>query len=102
MGGRGDASEAPQQIGQLGRHCAGLVAVELRQRLGLEVAEQEEGVAPQQLHLQDTVEGQVAERKSTARQRSSGGGHTGTLQEEPRLENHLRSPQLLHHVVLMF
>lgn len=54
MAGRGDAGKAPQQVGELGRHRAGLVAVKLRQRLGLEVAEQEEGVGPQQLHLQDT------------------------------------------------
>lgn len=60
VAGRSDAGEPPQQVGELGRHGARLVAVELGQRLGFEIAEHEEGVAPQQLHLQDTEEVQTS------------------------------------------
>lgn len=49
-----DAGKPPQQIGQFGRHCARLIAVKLRQRLGLKVLEHEECIVPVELHLQDT------------------------------------------------
>lgn len=47
----GDASKPPQQVGQLRRHRARLVAVKLGQRLWFEVLEHEVGIRPQQLHL---------------------------------------------------
>lgn len=47
----GDASKPPQQVGQLRRHRARLVAVKLGQRLRFEVLEHEVGIRPQQLHL---------------------------------------------------
>lgn len=57
--GGGDACEPPEQVGQFGGHRARLVAVELGQRLRLEVLEHEEGVAPQQLHLQSHTASRV-------------------------------------------
>lgn len=60
VAGRSDTGEPSQQVGELGRHGARLVAVELGQRLGFEIAEHEEGVAPQQLYLQDTEEMQTS------------------------------------------
>lgn len=60
VAGRSDTGEPSQQVGELGRHGARLVAVKLRQRLGFEIAEHEEGVAPQQLHLQDAEEMQTS------------------------------------------
>lgn len=54
MGGRDDSGEPPQQVGQICGHGARLVAVKLRQRLGLEVLKHEESIAPLQLHLTKT------------------------------------------------
>lgn len=46
-----DGGDPPQEVGQVGGHGAGLVAVKLGRVLGL-VLEHEQGVLPQQIHLQ--------------------------------------------------
>lgn len=56
-----DAGKPPQQIGQFGRHGARLIAVELRQRLGLKVLEHEECIVPVELHLQNTDQFWISE-----------------------------------------
>lgn len=61
-----DAGKPPQQIGQFSRHGARLVAVELRQRLGLKVLEHEECIVPVELHLQNTAQFWISERQTDA------------------------------------
>lgn len=59
VGGRDDPRKPLQQVGQIGRHRARLIAVKLWQGLWLEVLEHEESIAPLQLHLTETGIGQA-------------------------------------------